>query len=210
MKSFFLKLLFSSVFAVGALLSFQAQASFEGRYLSADTSNGFDAYYDTDMNLTWLADASYQGTKSWQAADDWVQTLRLGDYENWRLPTVAEFSEMWVTELGNYQFGLGNPNPFTYNPGPFKNVQYFVTGFYNSSVLKTAAYWTSETSGDNAYAWLTYGGGVVTQVKESVNYSTWVVRSGDAGFAGAPVPLPATWLLFLGGLGCLRLRSKAI
>lgn len=195
---------------MGALASFQAEASLEGRYLTEDTSLGFDAYYDSNQDITWLIDTNYQGTKSWQYADDWVQQVRLGGYDDWRLPTGAEFRQMWVTELGNYQYALGNPNPNTYNAGPFKNVQYFVTGYYGGQ-QKQAAYWTSDTSGDTANAWLTYSGFLINQYKEglSFGYSTWLVRSGDSGLSTAPVPLPATWLLFLGGLGWLRLRSPS-
>lgn len=208
MKTFILKRLFSVFFAIASLTSFQVEASFLGGNLPDGSPEGVDVYYDTDQNLTWLADTNYQGTKSWQYADDWVQTLSIGGYEDWRLPTVDEIRQIWVTELGNYQYALGSPNPNTYNAGPFRNIRYFADRFNTSGVLEQAAYWTSDTNGDFAYAWKTYSGLVINQYKDNYGYSTWLVRSGDSGLSNAPVPLPATWLLFLGGLGWLRLRSK--
>ncbi len=51
------------------------------------------AYYDTDADLTWLADANYaqtsgydaDGRMSWQAANDWVAQLTVGGVSGWRL-----------------------------------------------------------------------------------------------------------------------------
>lgn len=46
--------------ALAALLvSSPAAAALEGRYLETTPEQGFDAYYDPDTNLTWLADANY-------------------------------------------------------------------------------------------------------------------------------------------------------
>ena len=83
-------------------------AELQGRYLTPDTSNGFDAYYDTEQDMTWLADALYGGRRDWNSADQWVESLRLGGYSDWRLPTVTgspanpsvgELYYLWVYEL---------------------------------------------------------------------------------------------------------------
>ena len=76
-----------------------AHATLLGRDLngSADT---FEAYYDTVLDITWLADANFSqtsghdadGRMSWQDANAWAAGLSFTDgtrvYDNWRLPTV--------------------------------------------------------------------------------------------------------------------------
>ena len=72
------------------------------------------AYYDTEANLTWLADANYSftsgyaaseangdvhsspiniqadGTMGWEAANTWVTGLKIGGVTDWRLPTTLQ------------------------------------------------------------------------------------------------------------------------
>ena len=90
------------VLALG-LVSGSAHAALQGRDLNGSASS-FEAYYDTDRNITWLADANYawtsgydtDGRMSWTDAKTWAANLRLVDavnkitYDNWRLPTVVD------------------------------------------------------------------------------------------------------------------------
>jgi hypothetical protein len=165
-----------------------AHAQLLGRYLTSDTSNGFDAYYDVQQNITWLADALYGGRKNWGPADDWIPTLRLGGYDDWRMPTFSngsgngttgEFYKMWIVELGN---NADQQHPVsTYNPGPFHNVEYYMNG---SAYDPTAAYWTSYSYGDQAMAWMTFNAGYIGQYREGLlGYGVWLVRTGDSGWA---------------------------
>lgn len=59
------------------------------------------AYYDTVLDITWLADANYAQTSGydadglmiWDAAQTWIGTLNTASYlgaSNWRLPTVTD------------------------------------------------------------------------------------------------------------------------
>ena len=71
-------------------LAAPAQASLVARYLDATT--GIDAYYDTDLNITWLRDANARGNaqginRDRQSSLDWAANSVLGDAVNWRLPT---------------------------------------------------------------------------------------------------------------------------
>jgi len=85
------------VVAIG--LSSTAQAELQGRDLNGSIDS-FEAYYDTDLNITWLADANYaqtsgydsSGAMDWANSNLWAANLSLTDgisiYDNWRLPTV--------------------------------------------------------------------------------------------------------------------------
>ena len=84
-----------------ALVSGAAQAALQGRDLNGSAAS-FEAYYDTDLNVTWLADANYartstydtDGKMTWAAASVWAANLSFVDavnnitYDNWRLPAV--------------------------------------------------------------------------------------------------------------------------
>ena len=84
-----------------ALVSGAAQAALQGRDLNGSAAS-FEAYYDTALNITWLADANYvstskfdiDGKMTWTAANTWAANLSFVDttnhitYDNWRLPNV--------------------------------------------------------------------------------------------------------------------------
>jgi len=59
------------------------------------------AYYDTELNITWLADANYaktsgydsDGLMSWSAAHGWIASLNAANHlgvNTWRLPFVVD------------------------------------------------------------------------------------------------------------------------
>jgi len=86
------------VLAIG--LSGAAQAALQGRDLDGNLAT-FEAYYDTVLNITWLADANYaktsgydaDGRMNWADANTWAANISFTDgvnvYDNWRLPTVS-------------------------------------------------------------------------------------------------------------------------
>jgi len=81
--------LFSAV--ISLILSTSASAALVERL-------GGLAYYDTDADLTWLADANYAqtsginivGRKRWQSAMWWAENLTVGGVDGWRLPTTVD------------------------------------------------------------------------------------------------------------------------
>lgn len=87
----------------GLALSGAAHADLIGRDLNG-SAGSFEAYYDTDLDITWLADANYaqtsgsdtDGMMTWAAANTWAANLSFVDpvnnrtYDNWRLPTVTD------------------------------------------------------------------------------------------------------------------------
>jgi hypothetical protein len=64
------------------------ESTLQGRDLNG---NGlFDAYYDTVLDITWLADANYAGTgMTWDDANAWAAGLNIHGITGWRLPTLA-------------------------------------------------------------------------------------------------------------------------
>jgi len=83
-------------------LTATAHAALQGRDLNGSIGS-FEAYYDTVLNITWLADANYaktsgyaaDGLMTWAEAITWAANLSFYNaltnqtYADWRLPTVA-------------------------------------------------------------------------------------------------------------------------
>lgn len=93
------------------------ETTLQGRDLDGDAANGFEAYYDTVLDITWLADANYaatsgytsasnggkapgseydsngfgtDGSMGWDAAMTWATNLNVHGVTGWRLPTMVD------------------------------------------------------------------------------------------------------------------------
>ena len=65
-----------------------AHAALEGRDLDGNAAT-FEAYYDTTLKITWLADAgAIGGVRTWDGAMAWAAALNVGGITGWRLPTT--------------------------------------------------------------------------------------------------------------------------
>jgi hypothetical protein len=95
-----------------ALLAPSAHAALQGRDLDP-TKAGFEAYYDTDLNISWLTDFGYvahsgfdvDARLSWNDAQTWIAGLNqqhLYGLDGWRLPTVGP--------VNGSSFQLGSTN----------------------------------------------------------------------------------------------------
>ena len=192
---------------------------------AALVDRGGGLIYDTDFNITWLADANYamtsgydpSGLMVWSQAMTWASNLSYGGYTDWRLPTTVQpdatcsiqggvsyglnctgsaMGHLFYTELG------GTANfPISSSPDPdlalFTNVQ-------------SDVYWSgTESAADTNLAWVgDFSGGGQFEINKSFSYYAWAVRSGDV----AAVPVPAALWLFgsglLGLLGVTRARRR--
>lgn len=111
--------------AVASLIAGVAQATLQNRDLNGDTVT--DAFYDTDLNITWLRDANVNGPMDPGPAASWADNFSFGGYSDWRLPvsngcggyncTGSEMGHLWYVDLGNLAGG-----PMT-NTGNFQNLQ---------------------------------------------------------------------------------------
>ncbi len=155
------------------------------------------AVYDTDRNITWLANANVNGTMNWTAANAWAAGLNVGGYTGWRLPTAdptcinynctnSELGHLYYTEGGLTQGQ--NITSSAVLPSFFSNMQ-------------NAVYWGTEFAPNPGFAWIfsSYGGSQYYYSK-GTGYYAWAVRSGDVG-GGGSVPEPG--IIALMGIGAL-------
>ena len=80
------------------------QTTLQARDLDGNLSNGAEAYYDTALNITWLADAFQARTSGyqarpyygagdslvWELAVEWADNLVLYGINDWRLPRAFD------------------------------------------------------------------------------------------------------------------------
>ena len=173
------------------LVAGAAQAALEDRDLDGDTV--VDAFYDTDLDITWLRNANVNGQMDWDTAVAWADGYNLGGHSDWRLPTGAcygwncrssEMGHLWYDELGN------SPGPMT-NTGDFQN-------------LLSSVYWSGTEEGpDYAYWFGTDDGNQGYYLKNNLFYAV-AVTNGDVGM----VPEPETYALMLAGLAGLALARR--
>ena len=106
------------------------------------------AYYDPNLNITWLADANYamtsgydaDGLMSWYQASTWVASLDIDgvpDADGWRLPNTIDVGNDGFTYTNEYQGVDYGYNITTHSE--LSNMFYNMLG-------NTAAYDTSGTA----------------------------------------------------------------
>lgn len=178
--------------AAAMLMAGVAQAALQERDL--DHNGVTDAYYDTDLNITWLREVNpaQQNWYQWVAS---AASFSFGSYDDWRLPNSefcavqscigSEMGHLWYIELGN---SVGQP----VNSGGFQNLQF--TPF--------ESYWSGTDAGQQAFSYVYYANGNGLQFFQNKSAAAYamLVRDGDVM---AAVPEPETYALMLGGLAVL-------
>ena len=165
------------------------------------------AYYDPNLNVTWVADSNINGLMDWSTANTWAAGLTIGGVSGWRLPsadangdgTVVDCNDGGVAGCADNEMGFlyWEEGITTINPTPFTDV-------------RSGVYWSAtESSSDSSRAWaLGFNmGQLATNSKTGTNYA-WAVRNGDV----SAVPVPAAlWLFGSGLLGLIGIsrRKKA-
>lgn len=82
------RLLIGTLLASGYLMAGTAQANLVGRDLDG-TAATYEAYYDTDRDISWFADAGASGALTWANAMSWAGSLDVSGITGWRLPTTS-------------------------------------------------------------------------------------------------------------------------
>lgn len=219
----------SIVLALG-LVSGSAHAALQGRDLNGSPGS-FEAYYDTDRNITWLADANYaktsgydaDGKMDWAAANYWVANLSFTDgvnvYDNWRLPATSQPDASCSDQSGGASFGYGCTGSemghlyYTElgNKGAYDAAGAFQPGYWLTNKgpftnFQSSSYWSGTEYAPTDYAWFfNTTDGHQGAFSKNYNIYAWAVRPGDV----AAVPIPAAaWLLGSGLLGLIGVARR--
>jgi len=158
------------------------------------------AYYDTEADLTWLADANYAatsgyqpyfpaGTMNWDQAVEWAANLDVAGVTGWRLPDIdpscSPGSPCTTSEMGNlFHNVLGNVGgSLSFSVGLFSNVER--SFYWQAQDVATLYGYTFEM-------W----NGQQGSIDKIDGYYAWAVHTGDV----SAVPVPAAVWLFGSGL----------
>lgn len=214
-------------------LASAASISGQGTWETTLQARSFDGgatiggYYDTSLNITWLANANYTNTPSvdWTTANFWAGILNINGITGWRLPTTVDVGNDGCSYTNYYQ-GVDCGYNIT-TPSEMSHLFYTTLGdkaYFNTSGVAQAGYGLTNTgpfsnvqSGywsatefvpDTSTAWYfnTYVG-EQSSINKTFGLSAWFVHSGDVGASAVPVPA-AVWLFSSGLLGLVGVSGK--
>ena len=184
------------------------------------------AYYDTEANLTWLADANYamtsgydsDGYMDWVTANTWASSLTISGVSDWRLPTTQFLDSSCSNQTATQSWGYGCTS------SEMGNLFYNVLGgdlytsidtthndnydlFTNILTDSGYTYWSS-TQYDSYRAWtFDFDNGHQGYTSFPNVFSAWLVHDGDVSASVVPVPA-AVWLFCSGLLGLIGVARR--
>lgn len=193
-------------------------AAVPGLSFGALIDRGGGLIYDTELNITWMADANYaqtsgydsDGVMTWPNGMTWAANLTYYDsvrgvnYDDWRLPTTwqpdlscssnctdSEMGHLFYNELGGVA-GESILTTHNSNYDLFTNIQPYW-------------YWSSTEAPNPAGAWyFGFNFGSQYYIDKITSHNVWAVRDGDV------VPVPAAaWLFGSGLLGLLAVTRRS-
>jgi len=216
--------------ALSLLLAGGAQAALVSRL-------GGQAVYDTDFNITWLADAHLaasntfgvtgivNGAMTWDKANEWIAAMNTANYlgySDWRLPTTLQ-PDPSCGQLGGYSSGYCTGSEmghlFYGELGGVAGQSIVTTHNANYSLFSNVpndafdAYWSGTSHHLNpGYAGdFSFLSGYQWYFDKGGAFRAWAVRPGDSALGAPVVPVPAAaWLLgsALGVLGAVRRKAR--
>ena len=202
------KTILGVVCACLTVVSFSTNAALIGVLPATTGGTDWQAYYDTDLDITWTADANINGVDTWANQNIWAAGLTIGGVSGWRLPTTLNSDASCTTPSNSTGFNCtGSEMGHLFNVegissvalGPFSNVQSF-------------NYWSgTEFAPNPANAWVfNFGSGSQGAVNKGNNRFAWAVQSGNVGGASV-VPVPAAvWLFGSGLIGLIGVARRKV
>lgn len=194
-----------------------------------------DAYYDTTLNITWLADSNVAATQGYRGEGGYpyrfgvsnestfIASLDVYGVTGWRLPKV--FDDSYAPSSCGSSIGPGRHCTFQADPARSEFASLFFNTLGNTvgswsntgnflNVENNAAYYfggfyTGPLDGQYSSV-MSFNGGRQTISVESYSLYGWAVRDGDIALA-SPAPEPETYammLLGLAGIGAWAKRKK--
>jgi len=173
-----------------------ANSALIGRLAATEGGTDYQAYYDTEADLTWLADANAAGTTmNWADANNWAASLTVDGVDGWRLANSDDCIGYMCTnsEMGNFIYNvLGGAAGSS------------ITVHHNSSYelfsnVQSGSYWTATEylGSSNVVAW-SFNTISNTQRYDNIldEFYVWAVHTGDV----SAVPIPPSVFLFGSGL----------
>ncbi len=181
-----------------------------------------DAYYDTALDITWLADWNANGEMNWNTATAWSAGLDVHGVTGWRLPRTtdtgprgcdfsfagtdcgynvdpasSEMAHMFYVTLGNK--AICPPGGDTASCAGAPQPGWGLTNTADFVNLRPSIYWSGTESIAIANAWLFNSSTGVQNAldKRFDSFNAVAVRAGDV----AAVPEPQAWAMLLLGLG---------
>lgn len=118
-------------------------------------------FADSQSGLQWLRNGNFAGKRmKWLEAKEWVKTVHVGGYTDWRLPTKGEL-EAFVKRAGDSSVTYFNANGFT--------------------DVQADYYWSSSTYDNGTYSAGVVGmnGGYVYYYNMDNYHFVWPVRGGQ-------------------------------
>jgi hypothetical protein len=225
-----LKALASVVVLAGATAAHAVPIAGQGTWESTlqardiDGDGAIDAYYDTSLNITWLANANANGADQlmgWAQANSWAANLTIGAIDDWRLPSITDVGNdgcSYVKGGGGLDCGF-KPDPTS---SELAYMYYITLGNLGASIpdglpgdgvwgventgnfvdVRHNVYWSSTNyaqEAGQAWGFSNYYG---YQGPYADNYGAraWAVRDGDVLAVAAPVPEPETYALMFAGM----------
>jgi hypothetical protein len=205
-------------------LALLAGAAVTGTAQAALFDRGNGLIYDTDLNVTWLANANLaasntfgvagiggDGRMTWDTANSWIASMDSTNYlgySDWRLPTTPNLvssigTNQTSSELGHLFYSeLGGTSGVSIADSHNKNYSLF------TNVGSSLVFWSgTEYAGDpTARAWFfTAVIGYQNHNTKDTLFYAWAVRPGDV----SAVPVPgAVWLFGSGLLGLLGFKKR--